>query len=538
MNMRNQTVIAAAFCTTMLAGCFHDDDDAPGASFPRVPDLAAQTATITITDPTGVGAGPTAAVTSQPDDITLTATATNVAAVVTLVITATNDSGRVISNMKAVLDVGTSTMAGSAVSASSGTDLAGDDFVSFNIDADSGYVKSVDDDATATADDLDITTVAATDLSLNFVFPTEDVSVLVGGSFGGGSHDYYTVDSGDGLPDFEHDGMAHSYNDYNAVAGFRISAPHPDGTKFFLGTRQMPQVVVHDNVTGESTHTSVAREGRSGAIHGLTVSPDSKYLYVSLLDGEHSAPWDGGGTGSRVWLIKMDIATMEEVGALELTTDSGGGGMRLQQLTITSDGSMGAAPLFYSGRVAVVNLNAMILDTYLDVTQVIKAAATPPVSGSAGFKPRQAAISPDGDYVYVAHQYDYDDTAGLQGSLEVYDVAAGTGAAVALVAYTADDPRGLIFGPDDRLYYLRDQVAALSVFDFAADDYSMPTAETPVAGCTGADADVAFGPYGDYYYVMNNGSTVCQHDISDDSLINTITGIGGSSYHVLSVSAY
>ncbi|MFT7555197.1 MAG: WD40 repeat protein [Planctomycetota bacterium] len=534
-----QIACTAIVAASVISGCSSSNNaPAPAApSFPRVADLVAQTATITITDPTGVGAGPTVAVTSQPADITVTGSATVLVGVVTLNLKATNNSGRVISNMKAVLDAATSTLAGASVTASSGTDLAGDDFVSFDVDAVTGYVKSVDKAATATAVAMDITTVAATDLSLNFVFPTEDVLVLVGGDFGSRQHTYYTVDSGDGLPDFEHDGIAHSLNQYSAAAGFRISAPHPDGTKFFLGTRQMPQVVVHDNVTGKSTHMSIARDGRAGAIHGLTVSPDSEYLYVSLLDGEHSAPWDGGGTGARVWLIKIAIATMTEVGALELTTDAGGTA-RLQDLTITTDGTLGAAPLFFSGQVAVVNLADMTLNKYLDVTQVIKTTATPPISGSAGFKPRHSAISPDGAYVYVAHQYDYDSTTGLEGSLEVYDVPTGTGAAVTLTTYAASSPKGLKFGPDGRLYYLRNQANPLSIFTFTAADYSAPTAEIEVVGGTGAYAEVAFGPYGDYYYTQDNGTTVEQFDITTDTVTNTITGIGGSRYHVLSVSAY
>ena len=65
----------------------------------------------------------------------------------------------------------------------------------------------------------------------------------------------------------------------------------------------------------------------------------------------------------------------------------------------------------------------------------------------------------------------------------------------------------------------------------------MPTAELEVVGGTGGDA-FAMGPYGNYYYVMDGGSTVYQFDRTDDSLANTVTGISGSDYHVLSVSAY
>lgn len=527
-------IIAGA---SIVSGCSSSNPAAavvaPGDAFPRVAPLAAQNAVITIATPTTT---PVVTVTTQPANMTISGTATVVGADVTVVLTAVNNAGRVISNMKAVVNTaGSTNLQGGSISTSSGTTGGGDEFVSLNTDADSGLVKSVADEASADSDDLVITTVAATDLTLDVSFPTEDVTLLVGGSFGGGTHDYYTMDSTGDLSDFEHDGLAHSFSQYDGAAGFRASAPHPDGTKFFLGTRQMPQVVVHDNTTGESMHVNISREGRIGAIHGLTVSPDNRYLYVSLLDGGHSSPYDGGGGGAaNTWLIKMSIDTMEEVGALLVS--SSGASDRLQPLNVTPDGTTGVAPLFDAGQVAIIDLDAMTLTKMIDVTTVAKAAATPPVSAGIAMKPRFTAISPDGTHVYVAHQYDYDGT-GIQGNLEVYNVADGTGTNVTLATDNDDTPRGLGFDADGNLFYTRDQTNPVSKFSFTGADYSMPTAELEVVGGTGGDA-FAMGPYGNYYYVMDGGSTVYQFDRTDDSLANTVTGISGSDYHVLSVSAY
>lgn len=527
-------IIAGA---SIVSGCSNSGSPAATAptgptTFPRVAALAAQTAMITIATPTTT---PTVTVTTQPANMTLSGTATVVGADVTVVLTATNNAGRVISNLKAVVNTaGGTNLQGGTITTSSGATAGGDDFVSFNTDADSGLVKSVADAASAGADDLVITTVAATDITLDVSLPTEDVSLLIGGSFGGGTHDYYTVDSTGDLSDFEHDGLAHAYSQAQAAAGFRASAPHPDGTKFFLGTRQRPAVVVHDNVTGTSTSVNVSREGRIGAIHGLTVSPDTSYLYVSLVDGGHSYASDGGGGVGSVWIIKLRIDTMEEVGALEVLAN--GASTRIQPLSITTDGTTGAAPLFQSGGVAIINLDDMTLTKIIDVTTVAKALATPPFSAGIAMKPRFNAISPDGAYVYVAHQYDYDGT-GIQGDLEVYNVADGTGARVALTTDVDDDPRGLEFDSAGNLFFVRDMANPVSKFSFAAADYSMPTGELEVTGGTGGDA-LAFGPYGKYYYVQLNGSTAYKFDASTDTLDDTITGIGGSQYHVLSVSAY
>jgi len=539
------TIIAAA---SLLAACSDSSNnnkaeaEPPPVEDPIPPStpLAKQSAAISIADPGG--AEPVVTIVSyEGREETATPVVAITAEVITpgaggagtidLVLSATNNAVRSIPNSKAVVDTAASDLGTATITDQTGTvdnepasPNFGEPFVYF------GEALMTPPGATRDAiDTFEITLggAAADPLVIELNLPTEDVGIITTQD-SEDEEEIVSIDTGVGGDRVVGNTGAYVYVDFddnssnaaNATEGF-LSA---DGRYTYVGHKTNPYIMILDNNTG--TVDAVALLGppeepyesgqaaRIASVDSVVKSPDGQYLYATVLDGAHPysasgcAYDDADGAIVQNWIFKVELSSMSVVGELDvsppgnsLCSDSA----VLKRLSMSSDGSIGATAMFNKGRVVIVNL-----DTMTEIKSLI-------VNGPADDKeePHYTAVSPDGSKVYVA----YNDND--EGSLDVIDTSDFSITQLEISAPTSDRTHDLRFGPDGRLYYLRDDSTnnPLYIFDLS----TTPVTEVAIAGVdlgnAHSESRISFSPYGDYYYFITDGpDDLYKFGLADDML--------------------
>jgi WD40 repeat protein len=524
-------VSAIIIGSSVVAGCSSssssstDTADAAASFTPyeRVAPLAAQTATITIADPAGT---PVVTITTQPANITLAAIATIPGAnSLDVAITATNASGRILFNLKAIMDDAGAALNGSTVSGSTGT-IGADNYVFFG-------TKAVADAASADAEDSFTFDTTGTMGSITFdvTLPTQDIALYSQDDTGSGAREITIFDTGNTIAandDLDNvDLWSHQPEEGNHASLTR-GVSSPDGQFTFFGHKQGMAINVLNNTTHELSEIPLRGDSNeTGYTDAVVMSPNGQYLYASLHEGTHGYDVSSGSEdrGHKAYLVKVDASSMEVVSKLDIT--SGTGHQKPKNMSISADGSLGALAMHGLGIVYIVDLAGdMAIQSSVDVSSVSN-------------YPQRVAMASDAEAVIVS--YFDDNTTDLfnpDGDLTIIDLKAAN--ALSNIAITTPDTnyrtRDLRFGPDGRLYYLRDATGQLSIFDFTTGSPVETEISSAVTGASSYRTPVAFGPYGDYYYVCSN-ALIAKIDITDDTLVSSTNAVR-QCYHGLTASAY
>jgi len=229
-----------------------------------------------------------------------------------------------------------------------------------------------------------------------------------------------------------------------------------DGKTLYTGTGfEGKSLIVIDTETKETINEIKFNEG----VHGIDISADGRYLYVSLNPGLGQKGMGG------LAILKTD--TMEKIAEVE--TDSGPA-----HVAVTPDGS----------QVWVANVNAgtvSVIDTKTNtLVKTIK----------VGDVPNEVAVSPDGKWVFVANvESDLVSVIDIETLQVVKSVQAG------------DGPHGVTVSPNGTELW----VSSRNSFDVTIIDTA--TLERKAIIPTGGSANhVAFSQNGDWAYVTNQRS--------------------------------
>ncbi|MEZ4366063.1 MAG: hypothetical protein R2939_07220 [Kofleriaceae bacterium] len=442
--------------------------------------LGAQTATLSIDLTNEV------VTITQPDDLTLTATATYTDASDSLSIDlgVENDTARLLFNLTAL-----STAINQGAQAGSRFPLVGGEpSTYFGPDAlDVGAV------ATRTIDLSGIDgAVSPITIDLSFV----DAPMLYGSNYGGDWTAVDTSGSGESLAVTFAAGVAQQ------LRQGRITA---DGKFVYAGEKQTPFVNVIDTRTNTAVGSTDLSTAGLGSVGGLDLAPNG-HVYAVLNDNAHFHASDAnrGGRGSaatEVALVHLD-ASLTEVARLTLSTVGSHGGTGVY---ISPDGARAMVLVAdYSGAASQVWVIDLATFAVLDVNAGV-VGDDPVVLSATGFA-EHAVFSEDGSRFFVAFNgrkfggdvagIDMVDTAtyavtavplpGIgnaagpmiaagtrvylatrQGALDAlaYDYVAGTQTVLDLDSST--DATGMAAGPDGR-YFAMDR-ARVYVFDAATD---------------------------------------------------------------------
>jgi len=377
-------------------------------------------------------------------------------------------------------------------------------------------------------------------LVIQLALPTEDVA-LMGTDDYSGSDEIIGMDTGVGGNRVAGSTWAYNFNDQASQALEGVLST--DGRYAYTGHKNNPYIMILDTQTGTVDAVALIDPPAEpnpngwgtqiGSVDSVVMSPDGAYLYASVLDGMH--PYDASGCADgyaddqlvKNLIMKIDLASMEVVGELEVTApgsqtcqDAG----VLKRLSMSSDGSVGAAALYNRGRVIIVNLNDMTLTKSLIVNGV----------ADDKMEPHYTAVSPDGSKVYVAYNNNDD------GGVDVIDTSDFSMSHIELsIGKVADRTHDMRFGPDGRLYLLRDDnTNPLFIFDVSTD----PVTEVAVLGADLGNADsesrIAFSPYGDVYYFLDTNSLWKMNLADDTPTADSPINVGEDGNHMLLPTMY
>ncbi|MEZ4366399.1 MAG: hypothetical protein R2939_08940 [Kofleriaceae bacterium] len=292
----------------------------------------------------------------------------------------------------------------------------------------------------------------------------------------------------------------------------------PDGELAYLGHGQQPQLLTLDlagqtvvggaDLTGADGITTDGL-GTIGYVADVAQSPDHRYLYATLVTGDHRVYNNNlGDVGGRfedgvstvgVELIKLARTTLAEVERVTLVAP-GTTRVRASSLSLSADGRMAALAIRRTGQLLRIDLETMTVVDTVDTS-------------ARSTEPHRVALAPDGGRVYISYRGDGRGGPAHDDALDAYDFAAGTFTALAMTTPSAgltdNKTAFLTFGPDGRLYFGRKRGAVgMSVFDVGTG------AETELLAGHAADG-IVFGTDG--YWVVVDYSVALSFDQSTDA---------------------
>jgi sugar lactone lactonase YvrE len=361
------------------------------------------------------------------------------------------------------------------------------------------------------------------------------MAYVPGGGYGGTPN--LAIDtSGSGMSGMV-DHFALAFSGAGGDNGIQDAVISPDGRFLYLAARNQPMLIVVDTTTltavagGDLTgnnNIQFDQTGSIGFVDGVVMSPDTLFLYALVTEGCHNYSTEGsnitgyGGpslvANTTAWLVKLNRATLQEVGRVALTTNNAGApSVGAKGLSLSPNGLRAACCLKNQGEVYLVETPTMTLfDADLGM------AGSPPfdVSGHS-LRPRHTTFSADGNTLYVAHSGGTDDK-----SLDVIDLTTRTVSPLAATAnfagYSYSETGDLVLGPDGRLYYThpyKDTFPGLSIYDFGGgtwtDFHMAPDFISPNA--------MTFSSDGTRYWLYHNSGgpddRLYQFEVGTDALV-------------------
>jgi hypothetical protein len=293
-----------------------------------------------------------------------------------------------------------------------------------------------------------------------------------------------------------------------------------DGRRLFLGSHNMPIVVVKDMTTLEDTIGATLDAG-VGAVRWMEVSPDGASLYVLLLTGEHlyrRVDVDTGGAGCTATceitppdlaLVELSTTDLSELGRVTLVSDAADRLTRGYLFDVSPSGTRAAVPIHPPGQIAFVDLTTM---TVIDTDPGTAGDQHLDISGTYP-DPHSVAYSADGATLYVVPR------EGLGGLVKV---DTGTYAITAEAATTAVNRTAtgrLALGPDGRIYDAHRIDPELQIYDPVGDSWTEIDLPDQARGITFL---------GDKY-LTHDGAAVIVRGLADDQpiVLNADRALGG-----------
>lgn len=525
---------AVASVSAALIGCSNDPDttgETPFTPYSRIAPLPTQMATIEISDPLGILAAPTITIT-QADDVELNASVvTDGTGSVTLSMALTNNTGRALFNPKVVAtalsqgDVGLNTSSNTGTIHSNAPELAGLEYWGFGLrglpDGDSASGENVMVvDSIVSVDNGD-GTVSNSPLIIQVEMPTtHSMAYTNNGSWG-------DIERGDIMGqrvDDEWYDDAQRGGAYSWDNQYHMGAVTPDGQYLFLGTRNLPVIMVHDTfeVINHDSPT-IARiallenPARGGYVPSVSMSPDGHYLYASVMPDAHEGNTTWGASAhidpQNYYLVKVDVATQAVVARLELFMPGREGSrIKPRHLSMTADGTMGALAIDFVGGIQLIDLTGEM--------SVVETFDT--MANGYGERIRNAAITPDGSRIFFPDasdnfSYTYGDYVDSDNVIAL-DVATGAYSQLVVTDQITSTPRQFEFGPDGRLYHVGD-CSQVNVYDV---DTMTQVAAYDQYTCSD---HFGFDGEGEFLYSFDSSRTSI-YDLSDDTYTGvTYTGL-------------
>ena len=493
ITMKLKNTIAATFVATAmlgLGGCSSDSAPVAAGHTSYTPEaaLAAQTATIEISNPAGI---PTVTISGQPADIALTGTATRTGTSIDLMLDATNNASRILFGLKAIVEA-TSTLGTATIGGSDGT-FDAKDYVGFDM------ALAVGDDSNSGT--LTLTGVdGATDpIIINVTLPTDHPIVVVNQEWGGSGDNIRIADLmanqsfGVDLTKIHNPNPNQNSSDSARLRGGMFS---PDGQYIYAGLRNVPWLVRLDltaqdyelmDLTDGSIKTSsqipdpsvVDTKVLSAYIDWVAMSPNDQYLYAAYGVGDHVYGSNTDVNPQTISLVKIERDTLSIVDSVTLI-DGITAEARVRDYDFVDDSTM--VVILESddeditpAQVISIDLDAMSVTNSIDIspanTQIRvdadAALAVPVVSfPSPDNDPTQMALSADGATAYVT----------FRNNTDIYTVDLTSGNVDPMGTTLANSyAHALELGPDGMLYVATEGDSLMAI-DLATD----PITETVI----------------------------------------------------------
>lgn len=309
-----------------------------------------------------------------------------------------------------------------------------------------------------------------------------------------------------------------------------FSAMSPDGRTVYFGNRNQPTLIVLDTVTmsvmtaqdltGQNNlKFDSSGTGSAGSVRGVTLSPDAKYLYVTL--ATQTATYEAGSSSSiadnldgTLEVIRLERETLTEVDRVVLMTNVGG--VHVGRVVLTPDGTRGIVrvrqyqssdslvPDETHGRFFVLDMATMSI---VDGDPASGDQQAPFDMSAHGYRLSGVTLLPAGDKAWVVSS-----TATNDSTLYEVDLATAAATVVDPPTVTVSKTRELLTGPDGRIYWGTNE--GMFVYDLAATSWVEDTS-------IGFIQAFSFQPASCSYYRLTTSPSqqVTQHLLESDERI-------------------
>ena len=516
--LRNTDIkLAIGLIAGVLQGC---SSSAPNSELPPLEPITLQTAVLSISDPGGAAV---VTFTQQPENIALVATSTASGATTSLKLTATNNTSRIVFSPKVVVEsVSDATADNAAQSSSTGTTREGKTFASF------GFNALARDATSAESTTIDFTDVDGLDDPLIITLSLPVNEHMAYGQISTDEEPTPNIELLDINGDITNTDII-SFVDPSDENGGSFIEPvvSPDGRFVYAGNRNQPILLVLDTVNLTVTGLTLSEE-ETGNVAGVQMSSDGQFLYAAyntnthFYDGEASDEEDAEAIDEKdieVYVVKIRRSDLNIVNEVLLPEPNGDTSIEM---------SAHSMDLSTNNRTLVVGFRN---DTTQGQSYIYAIDTEGGMTVGLSFDaahPRQVAINGSGSTIYYATGSN--DTNSL-GNLHQIDIRTGNNTIIELTNPDASVPVDLDFGPDGRLYYMRDtDVNALAIFDF-----SVGTLETVIDTVDDA-CGIDFSRDGKKYFICDGGGASIW-DISNDTQIQAAS-TGNIERHGFAVSPF